>query len=581
MADDSNEIRISITLDDGSVREGFARIKKDGEESSKSLGDAFATAKHELLALVAAYVSFEAVKEFIVRATDAARNMESAVHGVNVALGSVGAYSKETSEQFLKLAEHIQETTTVSEESVLGLARLAIQYTKTNEAAIKLTKASVDFAAATGDDLNSALQKLEGTLSGHAGRLARIYPELKNFSEAQLKAGAAVDFFASRFSGTAASQVNTFDGRLKQMHNTLEDFYKAVGKIVTDSPALIAAFSAISDVIKAGTSKFRDQFGGKDIFKDLIINFSIIAQAGIESARQIGIQFERTYLSAKHMLDILAVIATLGLSTRNNEILQGTIDKLDALNKLSSEESPITTWFDNLILKVTQAAAVSKEKFSDIGRSLDEPKLSILSFNDIVKKVFGREAHGEIIKFANSMDEDLKKTGVRAVQALASGVSAGMSAIGRALVNGGNLFKAFAGAMLSALGQALITEGAVRMLQGIARIAASYGGDPTGWELLGVGSAMSVAGGAMMALGEGTSGAASGAPSVGGYGGGGGTGGTGGDVTGNPADQIAQHKTNVEVHIHGDVFDSRETGLRVVELINDAFTTQGAQVLVK
>ena len=44
------------------------------------------------------------------------------------------------------------------------------------------------------------------------------------------------------------------------------------------------------------------------------------------------------------------------------------------------------------------------------------------------------------------------------------------------------------------------------------------------------------------------------------------------------AEEELQQQTNVTVSVTGDIFDTRETGLRIVELINENFDTEGTVI---
>ncbi len=613
MAGDDSTLTVEIVLDDGSVRQGFIRVENQAKSSFQRIGEVAAGVFAGAQMKAAFDHITESVKEFFGDAINQAREAEKSLQAMNVALGASGRYSAAASQQFQELADKLQATTTVSDDQVLALEKLAITYTKTNAQAMKLTETSVNLAAVTGQDANSALVQLSGTLSGHAGRLERLYPALKNFSEEQLKAGAAVDYFNSRFGGAAAAQVNTFDGRMTQLSHNFEDFEKAVGKIVTSSPVVVAIINDLSKMFSELAKSIRTFSEGKDLMKgpiegmlafghavvmygmaplEVLYNFTRTVVDGIKTTMQMVVDG-----LVERVNNVVQFIAPNSSLAKNLALLKETTGEVlndMAKDTVSSFQTILTDfkasgWVDGVLThfdRVAEGAVKLKTAFADLAvGGADELKLSVLSMADVFTQVFGSDkehsAHTEIVKFANSMDSGLKGTGVRAVQALAAGTSAGFAAIGKALVKGGDLFAAFGGAMLNALGQALMTEGAARVLQGVARLAASYGTDPTGWDLVGIGSAMGVAGGAMMALGSGGSSGGAAIPSTGG----GASsavpstiGGFADEATTPGAAMKLDNQGGVVVNIHGDVLDSNETGLRIVDLVNDAFKNQGARI---
>lgn len=586
MADD--RILISVELDDGSVRQGFARIERTAETSGKTLGGLLSgPAVAGILAAGAALVgSFAFLKGAIAEAAAA----DQALNKLNTALRLAGTFTEDASQSFQKLASDIQDTTAFSDEQVLAVSSLARTYSRTNEAALELTKTSIDFASATGVDAESAVRQLAATLNGDLTRgLTRLAPELKALTREQLAAGGAIDILNAKLGGTAAQNVNTYEGRVIQLKNQFSDLLEVIGGTFTNSPAVLATITEISTAIRRFSAIVKSDLQGKDIFESVIINFSIVAQAGLESARQIGNGFELAYLRASQAWTAFKVLTTAGLSSAFNRQLQEVTQSITDLKESASQDSNITKFFDNLIMAVTSAKTSVKDGVSSI---VDDTSTNLRALGGEIEYLsgpvssLGQAMNNFEIGFrlaaqniANDARKAFRDQGAESFKILVGGVTNGMAAIGKALVTGQNIFKAFAGAMLSAIGQALITEGGARILQGIARAFSSYGLDPTAQGLIATGSAMTVAGGAMQALGSGASGGSSVDTNIGGGGGGGGIGQPSfGDI--DPALAVKDQQRLV-VNIQGDVLDSRESGLRIVELINDAFDTQGAQVTAR
>lgn len=610
MAED--RIEIAIELDDGSIRRGFLRVEEEARRSSGVVSQFFQRAG-EFATGQAIYdgfkKAFSVVTDSLSKAVTEAIASEDAVNKLNTSLRLAGTFSEGASQRFQDLASEMQRTTIYSDEQVLSIATLARNYTKTNEEAIKLTKATIDFASATGTDAESAVRKLGGTLSGELGAgLTKLNPELKNFTKSQLEAGAAIDSFSNKFLGAAQANSETFSGSVAKLGNSFSDLFEEIGKIVTQSPEvrkLITSLSALFTDIAKSISDARPQI--QAFLGDLIVTLVGFSAAVSQyvlvplevTFNAINVSFNGLTLILQGGLVAIANAASKVVSyispdseiAKNlNLLTESTKSVFDDMSKSAStsvdnifnldQSDKITNFLNSLNTNLQKSSAQIKETATGpIKDAVDELTLSTLSFGQVIEEVFGKKANLELIKFANSLDETLAKTGVRAVQAFGGAVASGMSAVGRALVNGGDLFKAFGGAVLGALGQALITEGSARIIQGIARLADSYGADPTGYTLIGVGSSMAALGGAMAALGSGggnaptaTNPSSASGPSFG-------TPPTG--TIENPADAVAVEKQRIVVNIQGDVLDSRETGLRIVDLINEAFDSQGANVLAR
>ena len=146
-------------------------------------------------------------------------------------------------------ATEIQKTTVVEDDAVLGMVGLAKAAGLSDDATEKLIKTSADLAAITGKDVNEAFNLLKGSLKGQGRGLAEVVPDIKNFTEEQLKAGAAVDFLNERFSGAAANQAATFGGQMKQMANLVGDAFEELGNVFVTAFDLAGPGTAVKDFL--------------------------------------------------------------------------------------------------------------------------------------------------------------------------------------------------------------------------------------------------------------------------------------------------------------------------------------------
>ncbi len=607
MADDQNEIRISITLDDGSVREGFARIKKEGDESGKSLGDAFSAAKKELLALLAAYIGFEAVKRVVEESIKAASDYGTALNNLNKSLSSAGTYSKEASQSFLELAESLEKNTTISVTHALSLEALARNYAATNEQAKALTKAAIDMGAATGKDATTALQQLGGTLDGTSGRLGKLIPQIRSLTEYQLRTGEAISIVAARFKDAAAGDVNTYAGSLQKLSNSLEKVLISMGEMVTQSPTIRTVIKFLSDEFLKLANYIKtislENFingaaNGLVLFGRMINTFVIlplellyevakISFNGIRDLFQVFIFGAATAASKVANFfapnsQIAQTLKTFADSSLNvlDDFVQQTNESID---KLGDTKLSDTIGADLVALQDKLNSANPFEKIRKEMKDTHDESYGLSGGLENLSQSFTLMQQGASNSFelmAHDAVKAFQEIGSATSKVLVAGFSNAMVQMGRALVQGKDLFKAFAGAILSAMGQAAIQMGAFYILEGVARGFSSYGFDATAYGLIATGSALSVLGGVLGAVGEGVSGGGGAAISAGGGSGGGGADFSGGPGA-NPAQAIDNKETQrVQINIQGSVFDTKETGLRLVDIINDAFNTQGARVQV-
>lgn len=168
-------------------------------------------------------------------------------------------------------------------------------------------------------------------------------------------------------------------------------------------------------------------------------------------------------------------------------------------------------------------------------------------------------------------------------QASVNVISLGIQAIGASLIQGGAAFANFGGTVLNIVGDLMINVGqailaaqiaAAELFKSLVNPANAFGGIASAVALIALGGALKAVAGAN--AGSSSPVTQSPSPTFGG-----GVTDTGGDTTYQPRqDDLAVRKndTQVQVVINGDVLDSEQSGIRIVEMINNAFDKQGVTV---
>lgn len=263
----NERIEIDVVLADGSVAQAFASIPKAAQNAAKKAQGSFDGIEKELkgfssgldkikssfVALGAAIgigYGINKLAGFIGDAVAEANEGEVALNNLANSLRSAGSLSEDAVNSFKDFADQVQRTTTISDDQVLSLSALARNYARTNEETIKLTKAAIQLSAATGVDLNSAVDQLGGTLNGIPGRLGKVIPGFKGLSEEALKSGQALDLVLERFGGSAESKINTYAGSIAQLKNEFSNFLEDIGNLIIRSPALTAVLSETAAIFR-------------------------------------------------------------------------------------------------------------------------------------------------------------------------------------------------------------------------------------------------------------------------------------------------------------------------------------------
>jgi hypothetical protein len=176
-------------------------------------------------------------------------------------------------------------------------------------------------------------------------------------------------------------------------------------------------------------------------------------------------------------------------------------------------------------------------------------------------------------EFQKGVSASFREVGKQAFNTLGRGIGNAFAAFGQALASGEDAAKAFLDSLIGVFADIAIQLGTSYILQGIAAsvnpLTPGIGGP-----LIAAGAALATFGGLLKGLSGGKSSASTSAVSGGGIAA---EPSNGSDLAPtSPAPQ--QPQTAVSVVVQGNVFDSQETGMRIVDLLNESFSTQGVVI---
>jgi hypothetical protein len=608
----ANEIVTEIRLDLDKLKEELLEAQKASEERSKAIGEKigekieeglkkpFEGMKEkflELAGVVAAAFTFE-------KAIEAAKEGEQALNGLNSALAITGTYSEEASEHAQHYAESLQKTTSASHVAIEnGMALLVTLGKLKGDGLDKATKASLDLAAAMHIDVESAFHMVAKAASGHVAALNKAGIAIKSTGDLHRDGAKALELLETRFKGLAEMQTNTFAGALTRTKNMFDNLLESVGNVIIKSPLLMAIFKALASAFDEASQAIEKWAANRDIIAELTKAILVFGQglttyvvAPLEFAYNTGrVVFEgfKTLIQGALVAIAQAVGFVTGLlaplsskfkevddavktfSSSSEEVLKGFIgDTKTAMDKVF--EFPVASKTSDFIAKIEQfvnkVKPVARTKFDEISAAVNMSAVKPTFFSTFA------EGFNNATK---SMEKSALELGAQVHATINTGVTNSFAAMGAAMVKGQNGMEAFGFAMLGVLGDIAIQFGTTFIGMGVAK---SLLMDPTGPLLIAAGASLAVIGGALKAVsGSGGSAAGSASASAPAVPSGGGVAANGGDGTAptamaqnSNAAQRGQVGAQVAVHIQGNVFDSKETGMRIADILNDTFANSGA-----
>jgi hypothetical protein len=696
MADD--KVIIELELDDGSIKKGFAVLKKEGQDAGKSVGKSLEEGiskslngiasgagsvlgglfnlKTAILGIGASLAAAVGGKAVI----DAAAESDDAINRLNTALALTGISSEDTRKRFKGLAEEIQRTTRFGDDMVMENIGLLQSLSNLDANGLdRATRAAIDLSSALNIDLGSAVTLVGKAANGEVGAFSRYGLAIqKGKTDAETFANTLATL-ESRFSGSAQAQVKTYSGAVAQLGNNFGDFTEKLGEVITRNPVVIKTISIISDTFtKLGDFIKDNQQAITDLITNGILKLSqtmadilaptmftvlavvidsIIAYQKFDLAvREFDLSLNKVIRTGINFFNVFGLLdgvkekfekigtevsgnidgiksSISGLSSQKDKaesFFIGIDEKIKAANtsiqefaksnnKLNSDVAmanqpkPAKALFDTTkqeeflkkTLEQTNAANMAKldsqlqnasseeaiqaafeaKRFAlrqegDARIQVLEDQAALLGLSkaeevSAAKIAIEQQTEQRLFELAKSQGERMNEITKASRTALVGGLVSSFSALGGALARAQNGFQAFTSAVIGAIGNLAIQIGT--MLVGVGLGFSAAGAIMPAWAAAGIqttaaGLALITLGGAISAMGSGGGSAGVASPSAGsGSSGSGSTGSAPTDFTETATTQ--ERSAAVTVNIEGNVFDSKETGLRIADILNEHFDT--------
>lgn len=200
----------------------LAGIRKESDELNRSLkeiGKGLAIAGTAITGAIALTVK-------------AAADQQQATESLAAAMRNTNTFTEAALQSQLAFASSLQRTTAFSDDAITRMQALLVNFGHLSGPALQeATKATIGFAAALGVDLDSAARRVALAIDGSVDSLARFGVQFDANATQQERFQAIMAKGLSLF-GTAEAQAATFEGRLTQFKNAVNDLGETIGNVL-------------------------------------------------------------------------------------------------------------------------------------------------------------------------------------------------------------------------------------------------------------------------------------------------------------------------------------------------------------
>lgn len=612
----ADELKLKIVLDDGSVKEGFLSVEKQGDQTAKKIGNSFDSGlgaiRGKILAISAALAAAFTVNklaDFLKESAKEAAEAEKATNALSASLAQIGQFSQGAVDSFSDFASTLQRTTGIQDDVIKQNAALLVSLGNlSGEGLERSTKAALNLSQALQIDVGTAFDLVAKASTGNTAALSRYGIKIDESIPKSQKFAETLKLIETRFGGLAETRLNTFEGALTNLSNAFGEVKEAIGGIITSSPSLRAVINVIAESFFNLSESIAGAAKGKDLLKDIldtmveisaVINAFVIAPLEVAFnsflvvTKSIALAFQGIAVALIYVAKLIIDSVVMPIEAIINALgsLASFVSE-DFGNKIKAAGQSFSSFFSD---PIRESLEVSKADFLVILESLAESADDVFSnrmansVDDWLVKLKEAiaAAKGETENFKNAngaaakvIEDQYKALRDQINKAVAQGIvqtiSGSIQRIGASLVKGQSAFDDFGSFILGILGDLAIQVGGLLIAMGLGidslKVAlATFNGAAA----VAAGVTLIALGGALKALSGGMGSSLQ--PNANG-GGIAATPSTATEITPTQELQRQEPQTAVQVTIQGDVLDSDESGSRIVNLINTAFDKKGVVI---
>ena len=199
-------------------------LKDEFSQAAKGINSAISGIKVGIAGIVGSEV-IRGISESVKAFADA----EQRITQLGFGLKAADQFSKENLSDYREFAEQIKRTTSFTDEQVISVERLLLQYGIYGEELKKTINVAADFATAQGIDIEAATKIFLRSLESGGSGLSRYGVRVDESKVKTQGLSAILDAAGEKFKGFAEASAGTTAGKIKKLTDAFDDLQKAVG----------------------------------------------------------------------------------------------------------------------------------------------------------------------------------------------------------------------------------------------------------------------------------------------------------------------------------------------------------------
>lgn len=236
--------------DVGELKKQFGIVEKAAEDTSKNSSASFNKLGSTLASVGAGILAAFSVQKIIAFGEECVRAFQEAEKNARKLQSAVSANGglQADFERLLKQSEELQQVSIFSDDDIQKAQTMALQFGLTSDAVEDLMPSILDFASATGQELNEAMQSVILGIQGSERALKKYGIEIDSQATRQQNFKSIMDQLNAKFKGQAQIISETSEGALARFRNNFDNLKESIGETLI--PLADAAVTAANAFVK-------------------------------------------------------------------------------------------------------------------------------------------------------------------------------------------------------------------------------------------------------------------------------------------------------------------------------------------
>jgi hypothetical protein len=375
-------LRLVIDADSSGAVRGIQQV---GRTADRELGRSKKTLDqwgNQLTAVGAGLIGVGSAALFgLGKAAMAAEEAGLSVVKLENTLQNMPQLAGESSDQFIDLAQSIQDVTAADADAIVEAEALLGTFQLTADEIKKITPLVVDYSRKFGVDLPTAAVQVGKALDGNIGALRRVGISIDETAFAADRFSAVQSALADQVGGFAQAEGATFAGSLQRLKNQLGDVAEGVGVGAVD------AFSSMFGVVEGLIDRFQDL---SPATQSAIGKFATFGSVGLIAAGGISIVIGQTLKAVENFKALGTAAQAAGSrigAFRGNILvagasLTGLVVGLELIDRAFPTSTANVSKLENALLKLGSTGDITGELSDKMGDDLGKLRDAIAEVAD-------------------------------------------------------------------------------------------------------------------------------------------------------------------------------------------------------